>query len=169
MRALAALVLLAAAPVRAERVSPQAKAELQRGLDAYLAARFDDAVEALTSALEKSPGWKTAAGLRAICLWTTGDVSGARRDAQAAASMKPTDAESFAARGFARFVRRELDGSAQDFVAAARRENRFVLAYFGMGSVRSSQERLKDALTNLNIAARLKPDAAAVFIFCRSA
>ncbi|MBI3297076.1 MAG: tetratricopeptide repeat protein [Elusimicrobia bacterium] len=164
MRLALALLLAAAAPARAQKGVSAAHNDLRRGLDAYMSARFDDAVEALTEALEKSPGWKTASGLRSICLWTTGDVAGARRDAALAVSLTPKDAESFAARGFARFVRRELEPAAQDFMAAARRENRLSLAYFGMGSVRSSQERLKDALTNLNIAARLKPDAAAIYI-----
>lgn len=141
-----------------------AQADLRRGLDLYMSAKFDDAVEALTEALAKNPRSKTAAGLRSICLWTTGDVAGARRDAQAAMSLKPSDAETFAARGFARFVRRDLDGAAHDFIAAAKRDKRYALAYYGMGSVRSSQERLKDALTNLNLAARFRSDSAAVYI-----
>lgn len=163
---LLAAVLAWPAPASAARSKgvDAAQADLKRGLDLYMSAKFDDAVEALTEALAKNPRSKTAAGLRSICLWTTGDVAGARRDAQAAMSLKPADAEGFAARGFARFVRRDLDGAAQDFIASARRDKRYALAYFGMGSVRSSQERLKDALTNLNLAARFRSDAAAVYI-----
>lgn len=163
----ARLVLIAAllaSPVQAAKGVDAAQGDLKRGLDLYLSAKFDDAVEALSLALEKNPRSKTASGLRAICLWTTGDVAGARRDAQNAMTLKPSDAETFAARGFARFVRRDLDGAAQDFISAAKRDKRYALAYFGMGSVRSSQERLKDALTNLNLAARFRSDAAAVYI-----
>ncbi|MDE2293483.1 MAG: hypothetical protein KGL53_15485, partial [Elusimicrobia bacterium] len=71
---LAAALLLAAVPAAARtgRPSPAAKAALARGVDAYLGARFDDAVAAMSQALKDDPGWKTAAGLRSICLWTTG-------------------------------------------------------------------------------------------------
>ncbi|MFH1726049.1 MAG: tetratricopeptide repeat protein [Elusimicrobiota bacterium] len=135
---------------------------MREGVRAYTQTRFDEAVELLTKALELHPGWKTAAGFRAICLWTTGDMEGARRDAGLAANLRPDSAQSFVARGFARFVRREMDLAAKDFVSAAKSDPKNPLAYFGMGSVRSSEEMLDEALTNLDIAVKLAPEAAVV-------
>lgn len=155
---------LALAPARPVRAAASPEVLLESGLSAYEEARFDEAVDLLTKALKGRPGWRTALAFRSMCLWTTGDMRGAAADATLGAELKPSSARDFAARGLARFVLRELDPAAEDFVQSARRDKRYGLAYFGMGSVRSTQGRLREALTNLDIAVRLRPRAAAFHV-----
>jgi len=164
--ALAAVLALAGPAAAAGRKGaargksdPEGLALMRRGIQAYMEGRFDEGVDVLTQSLARNPTWKTASGFRAICLWTTGDVEGARRDAKVAMAMKPLDAEAHAARGFAHFVSRQLSAAAADFVASARLNRKYAPAYFGMGSVLSSQERLQEALTNLDLALQLDSKA----------
>lgn len=160
------LALSFAVPARAEDARPSRAAigVMREGVRAYMEARFDDAVSLLTESLSMHPGWKTAAGFRAICLWTTGDIEGARADAKLSIRLRPNSSESYTARGFAHFVLRDFAKASDDFIAAARRGRNYGPAYFGMGSVLSSQEKLRDALTNLDIAAKLEPNSAAIRI-----
>lgn len=159
------LMMLPMSSAHARKGSPREAVKLMRsGVAAYQEARFDEALEDLTKALEEYPSLKTASAFRAMVLWTTGDVAAARRDARFALSLKPVDAESHAARGLAHFVLRRWGPAASDFIAAAKRNPKYALAYFGMGSVRSSQERLDEALTNLNRAVKLYPRGTVAYV-----
>lgn len=143
---------------------PSAKAvqALRKGLAAYQAARFDDAIESLTQAMTEHPGWKTAAAFRAMCRWTSGDEEGAQEDADIGLQLKPDGAEAFTARGLSRFVVKQMALASEDFASAAAADPKFALAHFGLGSVLSSQNRPKDALKHLNRAVELAPEAAVV-------
>ncbi len=161
---LIACLLLPTPLMAAEAPSRDAIGVMREGVNAYMGARFDEAVQLLSESISMHPQWKTASGFRAICLWTTGDLDGARADAKIATRMRPNSAESYTARGFANFVLRDLEAASDDFIAAARRGRNYGPAYFGMGSVMSSRERLRDALKNLDIAVKLEPNSAAIRI-----
>jgi tetratricopeptide (TPR) repeat protein len=149
------------APAR-KRPGPQAQKLFHRGVAAYSAARFDDCEDLLGRAIEAYPGWKTASGFRSMCRWTSGDAQGARADALLTERLSPDGAESFAARGFARFVLRRFSGAEEDFQAAARADRKYALARFGLGSVQGRRSRYREALENLDAAVRLAPRAAVI-------
>jgi aspartyl/glutamyl-tRNA(Asn/Gln) amidotransferase C subunit len=158
------LGLCLAPAAQAKKPGPQALEVLRRGVIAYEEARFDEAVDLLSQAMDLESGWGTAAAYRAMALWTSGDLDGARRDAKLGMGLRPADAQSYAARGLARFVGKQLEPAAKDFVRAAKLDPQCSMAFFGMGSVRSTQQRPQDALANLNIAVKLSPRSAVAYI-----
>lgn len=140
----------------------EARSALRKGIASYQDARFDDAVEQLTKALELHPGWRTASGFRAMCRWTVGDLGPAGADAKLALGLKPNSAESFTSRGFARFVLKQFGPAAEDLKQAAEADPRYALAHFGLGSVFSQREKPKQALPHLDKAVKLAPGAAVI-------
>ncbi|HAH05103.1 MAG TPA: hypothetical protein DCM05_01035 [Elusimicrobia bacterium] len=158
----AALLPAAAGPAAAKAPGAAALSAMRRGVASYQGARFDDAVEHLTKALELHPGWKTASGFRAMCRWTVGELGSAAADAKLALGLKPNNAESFVARGFARFVLKQFGPAADDFKKAAEEDSAYALAHFGLGSVFSQREKPKQALPHLDAAVKLAPGAAVI-------
>ncbi|MFA5139205.1 MAG: tetratricopeptide repeat protein [Elusimicrobiota bacterium] len=149
---------MAAAP------SARAKKVFRQGVRAYELARMDTAEVLLTRAMDMHPGWKTAAGFRAIVRWEQKDNEGARYDATQALGLKPKDAESFTARGLARVVMDMPDGAAEDFIRAAKKDPKHVPAYLGMAVTRGSQHMYEEALTNLNMALGKAPATAMAYV-----
>lgn len=159
-----ALALLLLAPLTAAAAStPDAKAKrtLSGAIRLYHKLDLTEASARFDEALESVPGWKTAAGFRATCRWTLGDGAGAVEDAKLAAKLKPNDAASYAARGKARLVLKDLDGALSDFRAASAADARGVEGPLGEGSVLSAQGKSREALAALNAAVKRDPGSAA--------
>jgi tetratricopeptide (TPR) repeat protein len=161
-----AAVLLSPARAAAPPAAPDAKAKkaLAAAIRQYHKLDLADALARLDAQLEAFPAWKTAAGFRSACRTTLGDSAGARVDAELAAKLKPVDALSYAARGWARLALKDYDGALADFRAAEEADANSVEGPLGEGSVLSAQAKTREALGPLDQAARLDPQSAAVLL-----
>ncbi|MEQ1920287.1 MAG: tetratricopeptide repeat protein, partial [Elusimicrobiota bacterium] len=120
---------------------------------AEASSRFDEALDAV-------PGWKTAAGFRAACRWTLGDVAGAAEDAKIALKLKPNDAPSYAARGKARLVLKDYEGALSDFRECSKGDSRSVECPLGEGSTLSAMGKSREARLSLDTAVKRDPGSA---------
>lgn len=161
---LTAALLCVAALASAAGPSAQAKRDLAAANRLYhkldlaaASARFDTALEAF-------PGWRTGAGFRAACRWTLGDLAGAAEDAKVAATLRPNDAFSFAARGKARLVLKDFPGALADFRRSSAEDARSVEGPLGEGSVLSAMGKPREALAALDAALKLDPGSAAALL-----
>ena len=153
------MAFLMALPGWAAQPPARAKSLLGRGISAFEGVRFEEAESLLSEAIAAHPGWKTASGFRAMSRWTSGDLAGAQRDAKPALGLKPDAPESFAARGFARFVVKQYGLASDDFRKASQMDGGYALARFGLGSVMSQRGQAREALGHLDEAVRLAPKA----------
>ncbi|MBI3547885.1 MAG: tetratricopeptide repeat protein [Elusimicrobia bacterium] len=156
---LLAPVLLAAVPAAAGEPSPEAVRAYQKSLVAYESAQFDAAVSEMRKAIALNPGWRTATAYLSMFEWTKGDREGADRDAKVGLKLQPNSAESHVARGFARYVAKDLAGAEKDFEEAQGMDPKHALALFGQGSAMSSQGRSDEAIQALSAAIKLRQRA----------
>jgi serine/threonine protein kinase/Flp pilus assembly protein TadD len=146
---------------RAIQLRPEeAEPYLNRALARQGQGRLAEAVADLTHALELGSAPTRTYFMRAVLRREAGDADGARRDREAGLKQEPGDELSWVARGMAR-LQDDPDGALADFEAALRLDPRSLPALQNKAHVLAQKPgRLADALTTLDRAVALHPDAA---------
>ncbi|HVE14365.1 MAG TPA: hypothetical protein VNI01_13275, partial [Elusimicrobiota bacterium] len=154
---LAVLLPLFPLPARAGN-EVAARRLYEEGLDRYRRGEFPDALSSLTRSIGESKGFLLSYSVRAQVRRALGDAAGSAADAKAALGIgSPRNAETFVARGNARFLARQDRAALGDFEDALHKDEEYADAYLGRGRVRDAAGDRAGAMADWQKALKLDP------------